>query len=187
MNLEEIVNDYLNKFADSLDRELHFFESQPSLTETISRAAMAETSLGKQSGHQPAYRFSTKELSEAKRCLLEKEEQICTCKTFDELHMLVNKTIGCVYKNAVLYVYDTAWRIGAKLKLEPGVVYLHAGTRKGAEALGLNVKKRNTLELHELSVLLQQLRPIHIENLFCLYKDQFGNSFTEEKLPIYGC
>lgn len=36
-----------------------------------------------------------------------------------------------------LYVYDTTLRIGAKLNLFPDKVYLHAGTRLGATALGL--------------------------------------------------
>jgi hypothetical protein len=35
-------------------------------------------------------------------------------------------------------MYDTALRIGAKLKLFPTKVYLHAGTRLGARALGLD-------------------------------------------------
>lgn len=187
MNLEEIVNDYLNKFADSLDREICFFERLSSLAEIISRAAMTETSSGKRSSHQPAYRFFTKELETAKRCLLETEDQIRTCETFDELQCLINKAIRTVYKNAVLYVYDTAWKIGAKLNLEPKTVYLHAGTRKGTEALGLNVKKRDTIEPHELPVPMQRLRSIHIENLLCLYKDELGNSFAEKHQLIRGC
>ena len=37
-----------------------------------------------------------------------------------------------------LYVYDTSFRIGAKLNLFPTKVYLHAGTRRGVRALGLD-------------------------------------------------
>lgn len=187
MRLEEIINDYLNRFADSLDTELRFFESQPSLTETISRAAMAETSSGKQSSHQPAYRFFTEELGASKRCLLKAEEQFRTCETFEELHCLVSKAIGRVYRNAILYVYDTAWKTGTKLNLEPEAVYLHAGTRKGAKALGLEIDKRDSIELHELPAPLQRLRPIHIENLLCLYKDRLGNCFAGRNLPIRRC
>jgi hypothetical protein len=48
-----------------------------------------------------------------------------------------------------LAVYDTALRIGARLGLEPAKVYLHAGTRAGAKALGLAYGGR-TIELAEL-------------------------------------
>ena len=186
MNLEEIVNDYLNKSAHLLDREICFFRTLPSLTETISRAAMAETSQGKRSSHQPAYRFSPEELETAKQYLLGIEEQVRVCETFEELKCLVNKAIVPIYKNAILYIYDTAWKVGAKLDLEPEAVYLHAGTLKGAKALGLNVK-RDSIESHELPASLQRLRPIHIENLLCIYKDQLSNGFTEKNLPIRGC
>lgn len=186
MNLEEIVNDYLNKSAHLLDREICFFRTLPSLTETISRAAMAETSQGKRSSHQPAYRFFTEELETAKQCLLGIEEQVRVCETFEELKCLVNKAIVPIYKNAILYIYDTAWKVGAKLDLEPEAVYLHAGTRKGAEALDIDVK-RNFIELYKLPAPLQRLRPIHIENLLCIYKDQLSNGFTEKNLPIRGC
>lgn len=186
MSLEEIINDYLNKFANSLNRELCFFESQLSLTETIIRAAMAELSSGKRSSHQPYYRFFDKDMEKVKFNLLERKEQIHTCKDFAELHKIVGKEIGHVYRNAVLYVYDTAWKVGAKLDLEPEAVYLHAGTLKGAKALGLNVK-RDFIELRELPVPLQRLRPIHIENFLCIYKDHLGNGFTKKNLSIRGC
>lgn len=186
MNLEEIVNDYLNKFAYLLDREICFFGILPSLTETISMAAMAETSQGKQSSHQPAYRFSTEELETSKRCLLKIEEQIRVCETFEGLQCLINTAIRPVYKNAILYVYDTAWKIGAKLNLEPKTVYLHAGILKGVKALGLDVK-RDSIDLRELPVPLQRLRPIHTENLLCIYKDQLSDGFAEKHPLIRGC
>ena len=183
MNLDEMVDDYLRRFADDLDREIHFFESLLSLTEAIKRAAMAETSFGKRSSHQPAYRFSNEELDLSKRYLLETEEEIRTCKNFEELRRVVGEAICRVYKNAVLYVYDTAWKIGANLKLEPDVVYLHAGTREGAKGLGLDFR-RETIDPQELPTTLQRLRPIHVENFLCIYhKILLGG----KNLPVRKC
>jgi hypothetical protein len=38
-----------------------------------------------------------------------------------------------------LAVYDCSLRVGSYLNLLPDKIYLHAGTRKGAEALKMNV------------------------------------------------
>ena len=98
----------------------------------------------------------------------------------------MGKQIGQVYKNAVLYVYDTAWRIGAKLELEPELVYLHAGTRKGAKALGLDSRREN-IDPQDLPLPLQRLRPIHIENFLCLYKDRLERHSQDGVQPIRKC
>lgn len=71
-------------------------------------------------------------------------------------------------------VYDTALRIGAKLDLEPEVVYLHRGTRSGMGALGLNIS-RPFIELHELPRELRSLRPHEIEDCVCIYKSELSS------------
>ena len=71
-------------------------------------------------------------------------------------------------------VYDTALRIGAKLGLEPEVVYLHRGTRSGMKALGLDVG-RPFIEVDELPQALRSLRPHEIEDCVCIYKSELGS------------
>ena len=55
-----------------------------------------------------------------------------------------------------LAVYDTALRIGARFGLEPEKVYVHAGTRDGAHALGFD-RRLAVIEMDELPVPIQQL------------------------------
>jgi hypothetical protein len=67
-----------------------------------------------------------------------------------------------------LAVYDIAHRMGAYLGQEPDAVYLHAGTRKGAAALGL---KGEMVELAEIPSAFHKLPPAEIEDCLCIYKD----------------
>lgn len=186
MSLEEIINDYLNRFADVLDGELHFFEAQPSLIEAINKSAMAYGPQGKRFHHQR--RITHDALCQSRQALASAKDIIVSCSTFDELYKLVDRLAGIIGGIGELTVYDTALRIGAKLKLEPDVVYLHAGTRKGTEVLGLDAKQ-NFIDVYKLPVLLQQLRPVHIENLLCIYKDQLGDGFGGQgkEVLIRGC
>jgi hypothetical protein len=69
-----------------------------------------------------------------------------------------------------LAVYDTATRVGAFLRLQPKRVYLHAGTRQGARALGF--RKRESLSARELPKALRRLSPDEIEDCLCIYKSQ---------------
>jgi hypothetical protein len=70
-----------------------------------------------------------------------------------------------------LYSYDTALRIGSRLKLEPTAVYLHAGARKGAMRLGVYTRARKVPSTGFPSE-LARLNPRDIENLLCIYKDE---------------
>ena len=74
-----------------------------------------------------------------------------------------------IYRFGKLAVYDTACRLGVYLELEPEVVYLHAGTIKGARALGLDTS-RSYLEMDELPRPLRLLEPWECEDFLCIYK-----------------
>jgi hypothetical protein len=65
-----------------------------------------------------------------------------SAKTFEELHRVILNKIGDIQGIGELTVYDIAVRIGAELNLAPAVVFLHAGTRIGAKALGLDVSQK---------------------------------------------
>jgi hypothetical protein len=71
-------------------------------------------------------------------------------------------------------VYDTAVRIGAYLGLEPDRVYLHAGTRRGARALGLGAG-REWLEIRELPVQFRRLNGRRLEDILCIYKRELDS------------
>jgi len=99
-------------------------------------------------------------------------DEIATAKTFDHLHNTIEKLVGNISGIGELYIYDTALRIGAKLGLEPDKIYLHRGTREGAKYLGLNFEKKY-LEITEVPAELRTLKPREIEDVLCIYKDQF--------------
>jgi hypothetical protein len=78
-------------------------------------------------------------------------------------------------------VYDTSLRIGAKLGFEPKHVYLHAGTRVGARALGLDTSA-SYLRASELPAPLRALRPHEIEDALCIFKRQFKHLTTRWRM-----
>jgi hypothetical protein len=69
--------------------------------------------------------------------LLDVEKQLCSCQNFEELHALVAQTIRQIHGIGELTVYDIAHRIGRYRSLSPQTVYLHAGAKDGAKALGI--------------------------------------------------
>ena len=70
-------------------------------------------------------------------------------RDFAELFALIDAAMEPIPGLGELYVYDTSLRIGSRLNLLPKKVYLHAGTRRGARALGLNARAA-TLDVSDL-------------------------------------
>jgi hypothetical protein len=66
-------------------------------------------------------------------------------RNFAELFEMIHTAVHPIPGLGELYVYDTALRIGAKLNLLPDKAYLHAGTRSGARALGLDARAEVSL------------------------------------------
>jgi hypothetical protein len=157
--LKAIVRAYIRRIRPRAQAELNWFAHQPSLDSAIEKAALAVNSRGKRYSHQR--RLKKAALKQALRALLDElgaMEQACD---FDELFRLIGAAVKPISGIGELYVYDTSLRIGAKLDLLPTKVYLHAGTRLGARALGLDdsaptlkvsvfPKEFRTLEPHEL-------------------------------------
>jgi hypothetical protein len=106
-----------------------------------------------------------------------------SAETFEQLH---NRIASLRFKFVgPLIIYDTAYRIGAKLGLEPRLVYLHCGTRKGALLLGLG-KGRPYLrpeELQERNEAFRFLRPYEIEDCLCIYKRDIERIVKQERRP----
>lgn len=84
--------------------------------------------------------------------------------------------------NPELTAYDISLRIGAVRDISPTQVYLHTGARTGAMNLFCRMKKpipnRHRLDIGDLPESLQSLKPQHIENLLCIYKECFPNLDT---------
>ena len=95
--------------------------------------------------------------------------RLTACKSFHELHTVIGELLSPISGLGELYIYDTAVRIGAYLGLAPEFVYLHAGTRKGARALGLG-RGRAYLEIRELPGPLQALSADEAESFLCIFR-----------------
>ncbi len=67
-------------------------------------------------------------------------------------------------------VYDTSLRLGFKLGLRPDRVYLHAGTRQGAQFYGIQHANPDFILQSELPVAFDGMPPHDVEDFLCLYK-----------------
>jgi len=169
MKPEVIIRTYTTQIRPRANEELDWFKKQPTLSEAICLAALAINSKGKRYSHQR--RISKTVLEQARDILLENERGICQSKDFDDLFALLERLLLHVKGLGELYVYDTALRIGAKIGVLPKRVYLHAGTRVGAKALGFDSRAK-TLEVSLMPEWLQQLQPHEIEDVLCIFKDK---------------
>jgi hypothetical protein len=88
---------------------------------------------------------------------------------FTALHEVIEAAIANISGIGELAVYDIAHRIGAYRGLHAKEIYLHAGTREGAKALGLPTN-RKTLPMSSLPAGLRSLSAEEAEDLLCIYR-----------------
>lgn len=164
--LEAIVQHYIDSRRDEAKRELQYFGRQANLAKAIRVAALAINAKGKRHSHQR--RIPGLLLEHYRRGLMRKRTSLLACKRFDDLMEISQSIANKIWKHSELTVYDTAHRIGSYLKLHPDRVYLHAGTRTGAKALGV---KRSVPYVFRrmLPPAFQRLKPYEIEDCLCTY------------------
>jgi hypothetical protein len=135
---EEIVTRYIIEKRPQAITERESFAREPTFEAAVRRAALGLTAQGKVHSHQrrvgARHRWATHLLAHL---------DLLQAETFEELYRVTESLT--IYGINEMTVYDTSYRIGAKLGLEPRLVYLHRGTRDGAVLLGFS-KKRETLE-----------------------------------------
>jgi hypothetical protein len=168
-HLAAIVDLYIERHRQRARNELAFYVGQPNLSAAIHKAARAVNQDGKRADHQRRIRAAV--LVSSDTALQSISHELEKLSTFEELHERIERAIGSMKGVGPLLVYDTAHRIGAHLKLEPRLVYLHAGTRVGARTLGLRGK---TLEVSKLPTELQKLTAAELEDCLCIFKDRLG-------------
>jgi len=154
----------------------HDMPEANSLEEAIQIACRSVTASHGIHGHQKRVpKFARKEME---RRLLEQKSEVENAKDFHHLHGLVKMTSREVHGAGNLFCYDIALRIGdAWLKLSPEAVYLHAGTRDGAKALGIT---GNVVPLSSFPLPIQRLTPAQAEAFLCVYKKKIESlRFTE--------
>jgi hypothetical protein len=171
-NLEDIASDYRRRYAGRARDELALFRRQPTLEAAIRRASRAEDEHGRRFAHQR--RLPHAVLTQVEATLTASQQMLRRTKTFAELHASIGDLIGRIHGVGDLMIYDTALRIGAWRRLKPKDVYLHAGARVGARALGLG-SARSSVPRAEIPAELRRLAAHEIEDVFCIYKDQLSD------------
>jgi hypothetical protein len=169
--LDDIVSRYIETYRRAARDELESFSDEPSDQNAVERAALAELPNGNRHPHQR--RIPRAALDESGQRLLDNLPMLREARTFDELLELVSEIIRPIPCIGELAAYDTALRIGARFGLAPERVYLHAGTREGARALGFD-RAREAIEVRELPVALRELSARELEDLLCIYKDELA-------------
>lgn len=148
------------------DDDLAWYARQPDFESLLEVAVLCRTSEDKRHGHQR--RLKETDLRAAHSVLSECDFQ--SCKTFDAIHKAIEDALEDIPGIGPLTVFDIACRIGAFKGVSPKKVYLHAGTRKGAQALGLG-RGEETIEVKRLPEEFHRLSPRHAEDCLCIYKD----------------
>jgi len=165
-SITAIVRDYIHRHRPKSIRELQYFRSIRTLEEAITEAGLARRPDGKRWSHQrrippPVLEKATQRLRRAR---------LGSARSFADLIARVNAEVRSIHGIGELYVYDTALRLGGHLRLLPRDVYLHAGTRRGARALGLD-HGSESVSLNRLPAALRRLRPHEVEDVLCIYEE----------------
>lgn len=167
--LRAIVDHYIRSVRPQLEAELNFYARQSGFPQAVELASQATRPDGKRHPHQ--YRIPGRVLAKTRRPLLALRP--LHFKDFDELHTEVERAIRRIDGIGPLMVYDTAVRLGAYLNILPERVYLHAGTRGGAKALGLRHTAK-TLEIRDCPGGMRRLAAREIEDCLCIYKSELS-------------
>lgn len=174
------IQEYRRDYQQRERAEMDYYRRMGNLRAAIEAVALALTPRGKRHPHQ--YRLPLRVLQEMRDRLVSQSTALRQCRSFDEIHNLV-RHCG-VPGFGELAQYDAAMRLGAHLAHLPDKVYLHAGTGKGAEALGLDTS-RPTLEMKELPLPLQVMEAFEVEDILCIYKARFiGQGATAGQIAV---
>jgi hypothetical protein len=180
MTVSEIVADYIREYRANARDKMRFYEIQRSPAKAIEKAALCVLPSGKRHPHQHRISGAVLELAEAR--LQEVQGQLKRAKNFDALHRIIAERIGSIPGIGALTVYDIAHRIGAFFRIYPELVYLHAGTRKGASFWGI---KGDAFDPGILPKPFLRLLPYEIEDCLCIYKKDFG--IEEAQRSVRAC
>lgn len=173
----KIISEY--KGGRGLDPWVEYCSSQASFNETIMAAALAIDANSKKNKHQ--WRLSNDLLAQFGESLCGHASDLKKVSSFKELLRTVEK-----YKLrgiGPLACYDTATRIGARLGIYPEKIYLHAGTRVGAELiLGHRIRgKYIDRKMLPEAFQSENLTNDEIENILCVCRHHFGNPGNSRK------
>jgi hypothetical protein len=125
-------------------------------------------------------------LNKAEEVLILNRTSLLACRdahNFDRLHQKVQELLLPINWLKVLACYDITELLAMHWGIEPSVVYLHAGTRTGAEALfGAAQCSGDRLDAR-LNCRFGDLRPAEIEDFLCIYSAELKSLRSSRRLP----
>lgn len=169
-SLRDIVHDYIARKRVVACAGADRFRRAASLQDAVAMATASTDERGKRHPHQRRIPGASLKVMHRRVSALD----LLRLKSFDDLHEAILNATASIRMIGPLTVYDVATRIGAYLKLAPKHVYLHAGTRVGAKALGLGTGSR--IEHADLPPEFGLLTPAECEDVLCIYKDQIAHA-----------
>lgn len=169
-NYSFLINDYLAKYRRYNQLVFKKIQSFSTISDAVEYIALAIDLNGKRFGHQQRFKKETLILS--KNILLKNTAKFNKAKDFHSLLEIITELILPIRGVGELYCYDTALKLGSFLRLFPEYIYLHSGTRTGAQKMNLDYKKKYLL-MNEIPKELQKLSPYELEDFLCIYKDEF--------------
>lgn len=172
--IDLIVQDYRSWEPERLAESTFWKGDGMSFSAITARAVLSEVN-GRRHPHQR--RLSNNALVAGAKALRKIETRIKSVRRFHELHVLIEGAFKPIRGLGELAAYDTADRIRHRLGLESEhVIYLHAGARVGARRLAGGRLPRESawgMLKREFPQGLRQLSTHEIEDVLCIYKDDF--------------
>ena len=180
--LEIYIKEYKYNYSKTTAEEIKEFKNMPSITDAIKKAALMIIGKGKRHPHHR--RKSKKTLETAKDILLKNQTEISKADNFHNLHEIIIKALNGTKGIGPLYCYDTTFLIGAHLGKLPEKIYLHAGTKKGAKNMAIDVWGKKYIEMKDIPCCeifeRKCLKPYEIEDFLCIYKEQLALIFLKK-------
>lgn len=164
----DIVNDYKKFYEKEQEDGYKWYKEADNLKIAIEKAFRSEDEKGKVNGHQ--CRVGRERLEKALNIALEMLPKD-SFNNFNEIHSFIKEVAQDVKGFGSLATYDVANRIAKYCKIEVNEVHFHAGTTKGAIAIGINARDGESMTVDNFPPPFNTLSGDHLENLLCIYKD----------------
>lgn len=133
-------------------------------------------------GHQ--CRVGRAVLDVAEEILIGRLDQLKNANDFDELYEIV-RVVESRPRLGPLTTYDLAERIGWFAEIYPAQVYVHAGAKEGARAIGAKVKDRRIPLAFFRGSSFGSLSAAEIETVLCVHKNDLANPADfDPKRPV---
>jgi hypothetical protein len=173
MDHSAIIEHYKNNRVGCVrnDKVIKYCQNSPDIETAIFRSAMARDENGHKHSHQKRY-IKDEILIRLVEKMLKKKNEIIKVNNFHDLFEIITKTYVFDSDDS-LTVYDTALRLGFYLKKLPEKIYIHAGTRKGAEKVRGRIENNFLMKKYLPEPFKScDLTEYELEDLFCIYKDE---------------